>query len=78
MRIQYFGDTDTLYLILNENPISETRELDENLLIDVDEKGNVISLTIEHAAERIDVAKFSYEQVGAPHLGQQKALTLKD
>lgn len=63
MKIQYFADTDTLYLLLNENPVSETRDLDEDTVIDVDEKGNLISLTIEHAKERADITNFVFQQV---------------
>lgn len=34
---RYFEDTDTLYLIVNSNSISETRDLDKNSLLDLDE-----------------------------------------
>jgi uncharacterized protein YuzE len=65
MRIQYFHDTDTLYLILNDNVVAETRDLDENTLIDLDESGGLVSITIEHPQERADVANFSYQQIVA-------------
>jgi hypothetical protein len=38
MKIQYLSDTDTVSVLLNDKPISETRDLDENTLIDVDAK----------------------------------------
>jgi uncharacterized protein YuzE len=66
MKIQYFSDTDTVYMLLNNNPIFETRDLDENTLIDVDEKGNLVAITIEHARERADIANFMYQQVAIP------------
>jgi len=66
MQIQYFQDTDTLYLIFNINQISETRDLDENTLIDLDENGNLVSMTLEHASTRTDIASFSYRQITAP------------
>ena len=52
MKISYFRDTDTLYIELSQAPVSETRDLDENTQIDVDERGNVCSLTLEHVKER--------------------------
>jgi uncharacterized protein YuzE len=65
MHVQYFQATDTLYLILNDNIVAETRDLDENTLIDLDESGALVSITIEHAQERADVANFSYQQIAA-------------
>ena len=65
MKIRYFRETDTLYIEFRESPIAETRDLDENTLLDVDRDGNICSITIEHASERTGVPQFSYEQVTA-------------
>lgn len=62
MRIQYFADTDTLYIILNDNPVTETRDLDQNTVLDLDQTGNLVSLTVEHARERIKISSCSFEQ----------------
>ncbi|HEV2351097.1 MAG TPA: DUF2283 domain-containing protein [Terriglobia bacterium] len=65
MRIQYFEETDTLYLIFKESEIAETKDLDENTLVEYDARGNLVSMTIEHARERTDVADISYSRVPA-------------
>ncbi|MDZ7644053.1 MAG: DUF2283 domain-containing protein [Woeseiaceae bacterium] len=65
MRVRYFTDTDTLLLEFRDAPVNETRELDENTLLDVDAEGNICSITIEHASKRTDAPHFSYEQVAA-------------
>ena len=65
MRVQYFEDTDTLYIEFRESEISETRDLDENTLIDLDEQGNVCALTFEHASERTDVDRVTLEGIAA-------------
>ncbi len=49
MKIRYFADTDTALIEFSGAPVSETREISENLQIDLDEKGNIVSMTIEHA-----------------------------
>ena len=64
MKIKYVQETDTLYIEFRDAEIVETRDLDENTLLDFDGKGNICALTIEHAKERTDVPHFSYEQVG--------------
>ena len=65
MKIRYFRETDTLYIEFREAPIAETRDLDENTLLDVDRDGNICAITIEHASERTGIPQFSYEQVTA-------------
>ncbi|MBI3249062.1 MAG: DUF2283 domain-containing protein [Deltaproteobacteria bacterium] len=63
MKIKYFQDTDTLYIELREVEVAETKDLDENTLLDLDQNGNLCGLTIEHARERADSPHFSYEQI---------------
>ncbi len=65
MRIRYFSETDTLYIEFRERPVHETRDLDENTLLDVDADGNICAITVEHASERAGIPQFSYEQVSA-------------
>jgi uncharacterized protein YuzE len=65
MKVKYFVETDTLYIEFRPGRVTETRDLDENILLDVDDSGNVLSLTVEHASERTGIPEFSYEQVAA-------------
>ncbi len=65
MTIQYFQDTDTLYITLKKGDVVETRDLDENTLVEFDTEGNLVSMTIEHARERADLSNFSFQQVSA-------------
>lgn len=65
MKVRYFPQTDTLYIEFRAADVSETRELDENTLIDVDHDGRLCALTLEHARERTDVSRCSFEQVAA-------------
>ncbi len=65
MKIQYFQDTDTLYIELKASQVAGTKDLDEDTLLDVDTNGNICGITIEHASRRADIPRFSYEQVAA-------------
>jgi len=65
MRIRYFKDTDTLLIEFKEVPVAETRDLDENTVLDIDAQGNVCAITVEHASQRAGIPQFSYEQVAA-------------
>jgi uncharacterized protein YuzE len=65
VKVKYFVATDTLYIEFRSGDVVETRDLDENTLLDVDASGNVLALTVEHASERTGIPEFSYEQVAA-------------
>ena len=65
MKVKYFVETDTLYIEFRAGEVAETRDLDENTLLDVGASGNVLALTLEHASERTGIPEFSYQQVAA-------------
>jgi len=63
MKIRYFSDTDTAVIEFSNIPVAETKEISENLYIDLDEKGNLVSMTIEHAKERANISEISFLQM---------------
>ena len=65
MKIRYFADTDTLHIEFRVALVSETRDLDENRVLDLDAQGNICSITVEHASDRAGIPEFSYEQIAA-------------
>jgi uncharacterized protein YuzE len=54
-----------LLIEFRDAPVAETRDLDENTVLDVDAQGNICAITVEHASTRADIPTFSYEQVAA-------------
>ena len=65
MKIKYFQDTDTLHIEFRAAPVAETKDLDENTLLDVDAEGGICAITVEHASTRAGIPQFSFEQVAA-------------
>ena len=65
MKVRYFEDTDTLLIEFRDAPVAETRDLDENTIVDLDAKGNVCSITIEHSSVRAGAPEFSFEKIVA-------------
>ena len=65
MKIKYFAQTDTLYIEFTKATVAETRDLDEDTLLDVDAQGNICAMTVEHASKRTGIPEFSYEQIAA-------------
>lgn len=65
MRIKYFEDTDTTFVELSTKTPSETRELNENVYLDFDDEGNIVSITIEHAGRSANMEEFIYQRIPA-------------
>ena len=65
MKVKYFSDTDTLYIEFRDGDIAESKDLDENTLLDVDGQGNVCAITFEHASARTDVSQLTIEGIAA-------------
>jgi len=42
------------------------RDLTENVLVDLDKNGNIVSMTIEHAREQANMDDFSFQQIHTP------------
>lgn len=65
MKISYFDDTDTLYIEFRNSDIEESKDLDENTVLDVDAMGNVCAITFEHASQRTDISHLIVEGIAA-------------
>jgi len=65
MKVKYFEDTDTLYIEFREEDVAESKDLDENTVLDIDADGNVCAITFEHASQRTDISHLSVEGIAA-------------
>ena len=74
MRVKYFSDTDTALVEFTENPVAETREIGENIYVDLDRDGNLVSMTIEHARSNARLQEFSYQEVVSPSHDEGRTL----
>ncbi len=63
MKVLYFPDTDTALIHLSDGDVHETREINENLYLDLDKDGNVVSITVEHAKKLASITEFSFLQM---------------
>jgi len=65
MRVKYFSDTDTAHIEFTDKVIQETKEISDNIYIDVDKQGNLVSMTIEHAKENAGLWEISYQEMSS-------------
>jgi len=59
MNVRYFPDTDTLLVTFSDRTVAETRDLTEDVLIELDERGRLVSMTVEHAKQQMNVTEFT-------------------
>ena len=64
MKVTYFHDTDTALIEFSTRAVVETKEISENIYIDVDASGNPVSMTIEHAEQNTNLPSLSYVPIG--------------
>jgi uncharacterized protein YuzE len=60
MKVRYFSDTETALIEFIDRDVVETREISENIYVDHDKQGNLVSMTIEHARTNAQLQEFSY------------------
>lgn len=55
MKIQYYRDTDSLYIDLSSRPSAESREVSEGVVLDYDEAGLLVGIDIDNASTKMDL-----------------------
>lgn len=63
MKLNYFEETDSLYIELSAKPRAESREISEGLTVDCDKDGNVVGLDIDHASKSIDLSTLEADKI---------------
>ncbi len=66
MKVKYFKDTDTALLEFSDRPIQEMQAVNENICLDLEADGNLVSITIEHATTLSEVAVQQFDRQVAP------------
>jgi len=68
MKLHYDRETDSLYIDLNARPSVNSREIQDGLVIDLDDKGQIVGIDIQHASEVLDLATLETEALPATNL----------
>ncbi len=55
MKLNYYRETDSLYIELSSAAAAETREIAAGLNVDFDIAGNVVGLDIDGASGKLDL-----------------------
>jgi len=63
MKLNYYPDTDSLYIDLSEQPGVESKEISEGIVLDYDADGNLVGIDIDNASEKVDLQKLTVSKL---------------
>ena len=55
MKINYYPDTNSLYIELSEKESADSMEISEGIVLDYDNKGALVGIDIDNATEKINL-----------------------
>ncbi len=65
MKLNYYSETDSLYIDLSEQPSVESREISEGIVLDYDAAGNLVGIDIDNASRKVDLKKLTLNKLPA-------------
>ena len=55
MKLNYYPETDSLYINLSEQPSVESQEISEGILLDYDAEGRLVGIDIDNASKKVEM-----------------------
>jgi uncharacterized protein YuzE len=71
MKLNYDRETDSLYIDLNARPSVDSREVQDGVVIDLDAKGQIVGIDIQHASQILDLATLETESLPTASVKQR-------
>jgi uncharacterized protein YuzE len=65
MKLNYYPDTDSLYIDLTEHPSVESREVSEGIVLDYDAAGNLVGIDIDNASRKVQLKELTLNKLPA-------------
>jgi uncharacterized protein YuzE len=63
MKINYYPETDSLYIDLSEKTSTESREISEGVVLDYDSEGNLVGIDIDNASTKVQLKELSLRKL---------------
>ena len=55
MKLNYYPDTDSLYIDLSEKTSVDSKETSEGIVLDYDAEGNLVGIDIDNASKKVQL-----------------------
>ena len=63
MKLQYFPETDSLYIDLSSKPSAQSEEVAEGIVLDYDTEGHLVGIDIDNASKKLDLRELTLEHL---------------
>jgi uncharacterized protein YuzE len=63
MKLNYYPETDSLYIDLSEQTSVESREISEGVVLDYDAEGHLVGIDIDNASTKVDLRKLTVSKL---------------
>lgn len=63
MKLNYYPDTDSLYIDLSEQPSIESREITEGIVLDYDAAGHLVGIDIDNASQKVELKQLTLSKL---------------
>jgi uncharacterized protein YuzE len=57
MKLNYYPETDSLYIDLAERTSTESKEVSQGVVLDYDADGSLVGIDIDNASKKLDLKK---------------------
>jgi uncharacterized protein YuzE len=68
MKINYYADTDSLYIDLSEKTSAESVEIAPGIVVDFDESNHIVGIDIDNASKNLNLTHLEITSVPATKL----------
>ena len=65
MKLNYYPETDSLYIDLSSKVSVESREISQGIVLDYDAEGNITGIDIDNASRKIDLKEVILSKIPA-------------
>ena len=65
MKLNYYSETDSLYIDLSEQTSVESREISKGVVLDHDAQGNLVGIDIDNASAKVEIQKLTVNKLPA-------------
>lgn len=65
MKLDYYPETDSLYIDLVDRVSVESKEVSEGVVLDYDAEGNLVGIDIDNASRKLDLRQLTLSKLPA-------------
>ena len=65
MKLNYYAETDSLYIDLSAKTSTESKEISPGIILDYDSEGNLVGIDIDNASKKLDLRDLTLDHIPA-------------